>query len=83
MVVRDASMCGLGQSAANPVLTTLRYFRDEYERHVVDKRCDAFVCGQLVGAPCQSACPVGTEAWKYVAHVARGLSSSRLSDHTT
>ena len=72
VVVRDTSMCGLGQSAANPVLTTLRYFRREYERHVVDKRCDAFVCGQLVGAPCQAACPVGTEAWKYVAHVARG-----------
>ncbi|HSL19161.1 MAG TPA: NADH-ubiquinone oxidoreductase-F iron-sulfur binding region domain-containing protein [Methylomirabilota bacterium] len=72
LVVRDTSMCGLGQSAANPVLTTLRYFRHEYERHVVDKRCDAFVCGRLVGAPCQSACPVGTEAWKYVAHVARG-----------
>jgi len=71
-VVRDTSMCGLGQSAANPVLSTLRYFRDEYERHVVDRRCDAFVCGQLVGAPCQSACPVGTEAWRYVAHIARG-----------
>ena len=65
-------MCGLGQTAANPVLSTLRYFRDEYERHIVDQRCDAFVCNELVGAPCQSACPVGTEAWRYVAHIARG-----------
>jgi NADH-quinone oxidoreductase subunit F len=72
VVVRDTSMCGLGQSAANPVLSTLRYFRSEYERHIVDKRCDAFVCRELVGPPCQSACPVGTEAWRYVAHVARG-----------
>jgi NADH-quinone oxidoreductase subunit F len=71
-VVRDTSMCGLGQSAANPVLSTLRYFRQEYERHVVDLRCDAFVCSQLVGAPCQAACPVGTEAWRYVAHITRG-----------
>jgi len=72
LVVRDTSMCGLGQSAANPVLSTLRYFRDEYVRHIVDKRCDAFVCKELVGAPCQAACPIGTEAWRYVAHIARG-----------
>jgi NADH-quinone oxidoreductase subunit F len=72
LVVRDTTMCGLGQTASNPVLSTLRYFRDEYERHIVDKRCDAFVCSDLVGAPCQSACPVGTEAWRYVAHIARG-----------
>ena len=72
VVVKDTSMCGLGQSAANPVLSTLNYFRHEYERHIVDKRCDAFVCSALVGAPCQTACPVGTEAWRYVAHIARG-----------
>jgi NADH-quinone oxidoreductase subunit F len=71
-VVRDTSMCGLGQSAPNPVLSTLRYFRDEYEEHVRDKRCRAFVCRDLVGAPCQTACPLGTEAWRYVAHIARG-----------
>ncbi|MBI4881406.1 MAG: FAD-dependent oxidoreductase [Planctomycetes bacterium] len=71
-VVRDTSMCGLGQSAANPVLSTLRYFRDEYVRHIVDKRCDAFVCKELVGAPCQASCPLGTEAWRYVAHIAAG-----------
>ncbi len=72
LVVKDTSMCGLGQSAANPVLSTLRYFRDEYKRHIVDKKCDAFVCKDLVGAPCQSACPLGTEAWRYVAHIQRG-----------
>jgi NADH-quinone oxidoreductase subunit F len=71
-VVKDTTMCGLGQSAPNPVLSTLRYFREEYERHIVHKRCDAFVCKELVGAPCQSACPLGTEAWRYVAHIARG-----------
>ena len=72
VVVRDTSMCGLGQSAANPVLSMLRYFRGEFERHIRDKRCDAFVCKDLVGAPCQSACPVGTEAWRYVACIGKG-----------
>ena len=72
LVVKDTSMCGLGQSAANPVLSTLKYFRAEYERHIIDKRCDAHVCTELVGAPCQSTCPVGTEAWKYIAHIAAG-----------
>jgi NADH-quinone oxidoreductase subunit F len=71
-VVRDTSMCGLGQSAPNPVLSTLRYFRKEYDRHINDKRCDAHVCKDLVGAPCQSACPLGTEAWRYVAQIGRG-----------
>jgi len=72
LVVRDTSMCGLGQSAANPVLSTLRYFHDEYMEHVINKHCPAGVCKELVGAPCQSACPLGTEAWRYVAHIARG-----------
>jgi NADH-quinone oxidoreductase subunit F len=72
MVVKDTTMCGLGQSAPNPVLSTLRYFREEYIEHIVNKRCPAGVCKELVGAPCQAACPIGTEAWRYVAHIARG-----------
>jgi len=72
LVVKDTTMCGLGQSAANPVLSTLRYFRNEYERHIKDKRCDAMVCKELVGAPCQAACPLGTEAWRYIAHISKG-----------
>ncbi len=72
LAVKDTTMCGLGQSAPNPVLSTLRYFLDEYRSHIVDKRCNAFVCKDLVGAPCQSACPVGTEVWRYVAHIAKG-----------
>jgi NADH-quinone oxidoreductase subunit F len=45
---RDASMCGLGQTAANPVLSTIRYFRDEYEAHIRDKKCPAGVCKELI-----------------------------------
>jgi NADH-quinone oxidoreductase subunit F len=46
--VKDASLCGLGQTAANPVLSTIRYFRDEYEAHVNEKRCPAGVCKELI-----------------------------------
>jgi len=72
LAVKDTTMCGLGQTAPNPVLSTLRYFRDEYEEHILEKKCRAFVCKDLVGAPCQTACPLDTEAWRYVAHIARG-----------
>jgi NADH:ubiquinone oxidoreductase subunit F (NADH-binding)/(2Fe-2S) ferredoxin/ferredoxin len=44
----DASLCALGTSAPNPVLTTLRYFRDEYEAHILEKRCPAGVCPDLI-----------------------------------
>jgi len=46
--VKSASLCGLGQTAPNPVLSTLRYFHDEYEAHVVEKRCPAGVCRALI-----------------------------------
>ena len=46
--IKDNSLCGLGQTAPNPVLSTLRYFRDEYEAHVVEKRCPAGVCKKLL-----------------------------------
>jgi NADH-quinone oxidoreductase subunit F len=68
-LVKETSLCGLGQTAPNPVLTTLRYFRDEYEAHVKERRCPALVCKELVqyeildkcigcGA-CRKACTVG------------------------
>ncbi|MEW6088323.1 MAG: NADH-quinone oxidoreductase subunit NuoF [bacterium] len=47
-VIKDASMCGLGQSLPNPVLTTLRYFKDEYEAHIKEKKCPAKVCKTLI-----------------------------------
>ncbi|HHY92380.1 MAG TPA: 4Fe-4S binding protein [Firmicutes bacterium] len=47
LTVKEASLCGLGQTAPNPVLSTLRHFRDEYEAHVRDKRCPAGVCRAL------------------------------------
>ena len=62
VAVKDAWLCGLGQTAANPVLSTLSYFRAEYERHVLEKRCPAMVCKEIVSAPCQYICPVDQEA---------------------
>ena len=47
-VIQDTSLCGLGQSAPNPVLSTLRWFRDEYEAHVYDRRCPAKACRELL-----------------------------------
>jgi NAD-dependent dihydropyrimidine dehydrogenase PreA subunit len=46
--VKDTSLCGLGQSAPNPVLSTIRYFRDEFDAHIKDKRCPAGVCRALI-----------------------------------
>jgi len=46
--IKNASLCGLGQTAPNPVLSTLKYFRHEYEAHIVDKRCPAGVCQALL-----------------------------------
>ena len=46
--VRDGALCGLGQTAPNPVLSTLRYFRDEFEAHITDKRCPAHACTDLL-----------------------------------
>jgi NADH:ubiquinone oxidoreductase subunit F (NADH-binding) len=43
-IIQDTSLCGLGQSAPNPVLSTIRWFRDEYEAHIRDKKCPAGVC---------------------------------------
>jgi NADH-quinone oxidoreductase subunit F len=57
-MIRDTSLCGLGQSAPNPVLTTLNYFMDEYEEHVRGGRCRAGACTELFLAPCENNCPL-------------------------
>jgi len=74
-IIKEASLCGLGQTGPNPVLSTLRYFRDEYEAHIHEKRCPAKRCVALLKFEvdpeictkcglCSRACPVEAIAWK-------------------
>jgi NADH-quinone oxidoreductase subunit F len=58
LAIKDSALCGLGQTTANPVLTTLKYFRDEYIQHIKAKRCPAGVCENLYVALCESSCPL-------------------------
>ena len=57
-MIRDTSLCGLGQTAPNPVLTTMRHFRHEFEDHLLAKRCRAGVCESLALSPCENSCPL-------------------------
>lgn len=64
--IKETSLCGLGQSAANPVLSTLRFFRDEYEAHILEDRCPAGVCQGLRTYAIDTATCVGCMACKKV-----------------
>jgi NADH-quinone oxidoreductase subunit F len=57
-MIRDCSLCGLGQTAPNPVLTTMRHFRQEFEDHILAHRCSAGVCQELAVSPCENSCPL-------------------------
>ena len=57
-MIRDTSLCGLGQTAPNSILTTLRHFRHEFEDHIRAKRCRAGVCEDLALSPCENSCPL-------------------------
>ena len=71
LAVKDSSLCGLGQTAANPVISTLRYFREEYEAHINAKKCPAMVCKEIVSSPCMYTCPIDQEASTYIALIAQ------------
>lgn len=72
LAIKDASMCGLGTTLPNPVLSTLRYFRDEYEAHIKYKRCPAVVCRGIISSPCQYLCPLHTDVPAYLTLIAEG-----------
>jgi NADH:ubiquinone oxidoreductase subunit F (NADH-binding)/(2Fe-2S) ferredoxin/NAD-dependent dihydropyrimidine dehydrogenase PreA subunit len=73
--IKDTSLCGFGQTSVNPVLTSIKYFRDEYEAHIKDHKCPARVCTPLIEFKvneekckkcglCFKGCPVGAIVWE-------------------
>jgi NADH-quinone oxidoreductase subunit F len=79
--IKQTSLCGLGQTAPNPVLSTIRYFRHEYEQHIKNKHCEAGVCRGLVRAPCQSACPAHVDVPGFVSLVSEKRYAEALRLH--
>ena len=70
--VQLSSMCNLGQTAPNPVLSAIKNFREEFEEHIFQHHCRAGVCTDLVMAPCQNTCPASINVPGYTALVAEG-----------
>ena len=70
--IKESAICGLGQTAPNPVLSTIKNFRHEYDEHIRHKYCRAGVCSDLFISPCQNACPAGVNVPGYIALIAAG-----------
>jgi NADH-quinone oxidoreductase subunit F len=80
-MVKKTALCGLCKTAPNPVLATIRYFRDEYEAHIREKKCTPGICAGLVRAPCQSGCPAGVDVPGFVSLVAEKRYAEALKLH--
>ncbi len=70
--IKQTAMCGLGQTAPNPILSTIKYFRDEYEEHINKKYCRAGVCSSMFISPCENTCPANINIPGYVSLIAAG-----------
>jgi NADH-quinone oxidoreductase subunit F len=79
--VKNGSLCGLGGTAANPVLSTIRYFREEYDEHIREHRCRAGACADLYSARCSNACPANVQVPGYVSLIGEGRLDEALRLH--
>ncbi len=79
--IKDTALCGLGQTAPNPVLSNIRFFREEFVEHIRDHKCRAGVCAELVRAPCQNACPAGVDVPGFVSLTGEKRYSEALKLH--
>ncbi len=79
--IKDTSLCGLGQTAPNPVLSTIRHFRHEYEEHIRQHKCTPGVCPALVDSPCRSGCPANVDIPGYLSLVGEGRIAEALRLH--
>jgi len=66
-IVKSTSLCGLGQTAPNPVESTIRHFKNEYVSHIEQKKCEASTCATLFEAPCKNSCPADVDVPRYIA----------------
>jgi NADH-quinone oxidoreductase subunit F len=79
--MQSGALCALGQLTPGPIVAALRYFRDEFIAHIVDKRCPAGSCSRLVRARCTNACPADVDVPSYVSLVAQGRYAEALEIH--
>ncbi len=70
--IKQTAMCGLGQTAPNPVLSTIKYFREEYDEHIESKYCTAGVCSDMFISPCENTCPANVNVPGYLSLLVAG-----------
>ncbi|MFW6035077.1 MAG: FAD-dependent oxidoreductase, partial [Halothermotrichaceae bacterium] len=70
--IMDSAFCGLGQTAPNPVLSTLKYFKNEYINHIENNYCEASRCASLFDSPCQNQCPANVDIPLYIDFIRQG-----------
>jgi NADH-quinone oxidoreductase subunit F len=80
-IIKDTALCGLGQTAANPVLSTIRHFRHEYEAHIKDHYCEAGVCSTMFAARCTNACPASVNVPGFVSLIGEKRFDEALQLH--
>jgi len=70
--IQESAMCNLGQTAPNPILSTIRFFRHEFEEHINKKYCRAGVCSSMFTSPCENTCPANVNVTGYISLIAAG-----------